>query len=42
MPFAGVGVFATSLVTGIWLRERQPGIDYSSLNQLAGALGLRL
>jgi hypothetical protein len=25
-----------------YLRERQPGIDYSSLNQLAGALGLRL
>jgi hypothetical protein len=25
-----------------YLRERQPGIDYSSLNQLAGALGRRL
>ena len=25
-----------------YLRERQPGIDYSSLNQLAGTLGLRL
>ena len=25
-----------------YLRERQPGIDYSTLNQLAGALGLRL
>ena len=24
-----------------YLRERQPGIDYSSLNQLAGTLGLR-